>query len=151
MKKIFLAIIFLSSLSSFAQCINCNSLDKALVNPKIVKSLEINAIAHKISFDSFPTKIFLLVNLEKLFLSDMSINEIPGEIGRLKKLKSIGFVHCNLTSIPNELFDLKELKQVNLLTNKFPDEKLKDWKMKFKKFLPNAVVLISKQYYDITL
>ena len=151
MKKILLATIFLSSFSSFAQCIKCNSLEKALVNPKIVKSLEINAIAHKISFDSFPTKIFLLVNLEELFLSDMSLNEIPAEIGQLKKLKSIGFVHCNLTGIPDEIFGLKQLKRVNLATNRFSLENLKDWKIKFRKNIPNADVFISKQYYDITL
>jgi len=150
MKKNLTALFFLFCHSTYSQCVNCNSLKEALKKPEIVKSLEINAEAHKIYFDSFPKEVFVLTNLEKLSLSDENLYIIPPEIGKLKKLKQISFPHCRLERLPDEIFTLKNLTVINLLTNNFPHDYLKELKAKFQKYLPKTLVLISKEYLDIS-
>ena len=72
-----------------------------------------------------PMEIFMLNNLEHLYLQENRIKTIPKEIGVLKKLKTLNFEQNLITTIPVEISMLKNLEYLNMGNNHLtsvPDE-----------------------------
>lgn len=142
--RLFISSILISlSLAVSAQCVNCNSLEEALKDPKKVKSLKVNPWQHGITMEELPASIGELENLEVLFLTGHAFHSIPPEIGKLKKLKELGFAETELIDLPDELFELRQLKELILLNTTLSEEYKEKIKPLLKEKLPKTKVFIN--------
>lgn len=157
-RLLFIFLIF--SLKSFGQKdteVVFNSIKDALVNPTIVKSLDLSDQQLK----QLPTDIVKLTTLEKidigsnpdldlvqtfevlkqipslkiLLLTDGKIKAIPNNISQLKKLEELWLDNNELTLFPESVKQLDNLKYLRLFSNKIK-------KVNFKKGqLPNLIYI----------
>ncbi len=157
-RLLFIFLIF--SLKSFGQKdteVLFNSIKEALVNPTIVKSLDLSDQQLK----QLPTDIVKLTTLEKIdigsnpdldlvqtfevlkqipslkiiWLTDGKIKAIPNNISQLKKLEELWLDNNELTSFPEPVKQLDNLKYLRLFSNKIK-------KVNFKKGqLPNLIYI----------
>jgi len=157
MKRL-LFIFLILSLKSFGQEdteVVFNSIKEALVNPTIVKSL--NLSDQKLS--SLPADIIKLTNLEKidmgenpdldlvqafnvlkqisslkiLWLDEGKIRKIPDNISLLNNLEELSLSENELTQFPEPIKHLKKLKELCLFSNKIKNVSFK------KGELPNLI------------
>ncbi len=142
MKKYFFLVGILLSASSYGQCVECNSLEEALKQPLLVKSLTINSGMHNLMLENFPTSILKLVNLETLLLTDHHITSIPEAIGDLKHLKVLSFGGCRLSKLPDNIYSLKNLQELILFDNRFSEAYVSKIKSTCKKLLPSVKLMI---------
>jgi Leucine-rich repeat (LRR) protein len=158
--KRFLFIFLILSLKSFGQEdteVVFNSIKEALVNPTIVKSLDLSD--QKLT--QLPADILKLTNLEKidigsnpdldlvqtfdvlkqigslkvLWLTDGKIKAIPNNISQLKTLEELWLDDNELTSFPEPVKQLNNLKYLRLFSNKIKNLSFK------KRELPNLVYI----------
>lgn len=158
--KQLLFIFLILSLKSFGQEdaeVVFNSIKEALVNPTIVKSLDLS----EQKLRRLPADIVKLTNLEKidigsnpdldleqvfnvlkqfeslkiLWLTDGKIKAIPGNISQLKKLEELWLDDNELTSFPEPIKQLINLKYLRLFSNKIKNVNFK------KKELPNLIYI----------
>ncbi len=122
------------------KCIECFSLNDALVSPEEVESLIVNAQMHRENIEDLPADIGNFKNLKILYLTDHSFNSVPAEIGKLQKLEELSISGCNLTSLPEEIFSLKNLTEILLYDNQFNKKDIKKYTKRFKKELPNTTI-----------
>ena len=142
--KFLITSIFISfSITASAQCVDCNSLEEALKDPKKVKSLKVNPWQHGISMDELPASIGELENIEVLFLTGQAFHSIPPEIAKLKKLRELGFAESELTSIPDDLFELTQLKELILLNTTLSEEYKEKIRPILKEKLPKTKVFLN--------
>jgi Leucine-rich repeat (LRR) protein len=149
MKRL-LCIFLILSLKSFGQEdkeVFFNSIKDALVNPTIVKSLDLS----RQKLTQLPADIVKLTNLEKvdigsnpdldlvqtfdvlkrieslktLWLTDGKIEEIPDNISQLKNLEELWLDDNQLTSIHEPIKQLSNLKYLRLFSNKIKKINLK--------------------------
>lgn len=159
MKRL-LFIFLILSLKSFGQEdteVVFNSIKEALVNPIIVKSLDLSD--QKLT--QLPSDITKLINLEKvdigsnpnldlvqafdilkqignlktLWLTDGKIKAIPDNISELKNLEELWLDDNELTSFPEPVKQLKNLKYLRLFSNKIKSLSFK------KEELPNLIYI----------
>lgn len=157
-RLLFIFLIF--SLKSFAQKdteIVFDSIKEALVNPTIVKSLDLSDQ----NLTELPNDINKLTNLEKidigsnpnldlvqafdilkqigslkiLWLTEGKIKTIPDNISQLKNLEEIWLDDNELTSFPEPIKQLKNLKYLRLFSNKIKSLSFK------KEELPNLIYI----------
>lgn len=62
----------------------------------------------------FPSSIFRIKNLKKLFLRGNPINFIPEKIEQLQHLEILDLNSCSIKTLPNTIGNLKRLKQLKL-------------------------------------
>ena len=141
MKLIVTILLAFLSITSYCQCVQCNSFKEALKKPEKVKSIIINANMHE-AIDSLPKSISKFENLEFLYLTDQTIDTIPIEIAKLTKLKELSFGGCQLRAIPDYVFQLKNLKELVLYNNQFTEEYKKELELKCRQELPNTKLLL---------
>ncbi|HEV7332235.1 MAG TPA: leucine-rich repeat domain-containing protein [Flavisolibacter sp.] len=157
-RLLFIFLIF--SLKSFAQKdteVVFKSIKEALVNPTIVKSLDLSDQQLK----QLPAEIIKLTTLEKidigsnpdldlvqtfevlkqipslkiLWLTDGKIKALPNNISQLKNLEELWLDDNELTSFPDPIKQLTNLKYLRLFSNKIK-------KVNFKKGqLPNLIYI----------
>ena len=159
MKRL-LFILLILSLKSFGQQeteVVFNSIKEALVNPTIVKSLDLSD--QKLS--QISADIIKLTNLEKidissnpdldlvqtfdilkqigslkiLWLTDGKIKAIPDNISQLKNLEELWLDDNELTSFPEPVKQLRNLKYLRLFSNKIKNISFK------KQELPNLTYI----------
>lgn len=159
MKRL-LFIFLILSLKSFGQEdteVVFNSIKEALVNPTIVKSLDLSDQQLK----QLPTDILKLSNLEKidigsnpdldlvqtfdilkqieslkiLWLTDGKLKAIPENISQLKNLEELWLDDNELTSFPEAVKQLSKLKYLKLFSNKIKSVSFK------KQELPNLIYI----------
>lgn len=159
MKRL-LFICLILSLKSFAQKdteIVFNSIKEALVNPTIVKSLDLSD--QKLT--QLPNDITKLTNLEKidigsnpnldlvqafdilkqienlkiLWLTEGKIKTIPNNISELKNLEEIWLDDNELTSFPEPIKQLRNLKYLRLFSNEIKNLSFKSEE------LPNLIYI----------
>lgn len=158
--KQLLIIFLIFSLKSFGQKdteVVFNTIKEALVNPTIVKSLDLSDQQLK----QLPTDITKLTTLEKidigsnpdldlvqtfevlkqihslkiLWLTDGKITALPNNISQLKNLEELWLDDNELTSFPEPVKQLVNLKYLRLFSNKIK-------KVNFKKGqLPNLIYI----------
>jgi Leucine-rich repeat (LRR) protein len=68
-------------------------------------------------FNNFPVKLFNLLNLKKLKVSNMNLTSIPDSIDILYNLEELDFDVNKITTIPESLYNLKNLKVLGLDRN----------------------------------
>lgn len=141
MKSIFAIAAFSLSVSSFGQCIKCESFEEALKDPAKVKSISINPNTGGDFLEEIPASISKFTNLEELYLSDHGLAAIPKEIGSLKKLKVLGLAGNSLEKLPEELFSLTQLKELILFDNAFSEEYLEELQKKVKQKMPKTKLM----------
>lgn len=83
------------------------SIDKALTNPKSVKTLDLNDII-------ITDAIYEFKNLEALYLMDCPFDTIADRIKRLKKLKVLRIRSCKLGILPKSIKKLKNLEELTI-------------------------------------
>lgn len=132
----------LLSATSYGQCVKCTSLEEALKQPLMVKSLSINSGMHNMMLENFPKSILKLVNLETLLLTDHHIVSIPESIGELKQLKVLSFGGCRLTKLPNSIYSLSHLQELILFDNRFSEKYVSEIKSTCEKLIPRVKLLI---------
>lgn len=159
MKRL-LFIFLILSLKSFGQEdteVVFNSIKEALVNPTIVKSLDLSDQKLK----QLPADILKLSNLEKidigsnpdldlvqtfdilkqieslkiLWLTDGKLKAIPDNISQLKNLEELWLDDNELTSFPEPVKQLSNLKYLRLFSNKIKSVSFK------KQELPNLIYI----------
>ncbi len=140
-KYLFLVGLFIAT-SSFGQCVKCTSIEEALKQPLLVKSLTINSGMHHLMLENFPTSILKLVNLETLLITDHHIATIPDAIGNLKQLKVLSFGGCRLTKLPESIYSLQHLQELILFDNQFSETYVTEIKSSCKKLLPSVKLMI---------
>ena len=141
MKKIITIFFTLLSISSFSQCVKCESLEEAQINVEIVKSIQINPYSGG-ELSAIPSSIGDFLNLEELYLTDLELTVVPKEIGKLKNLKSLSFAGNSLKNLPEEIFLLENLEELILFSNEFsPAYKIK-LKKEIEKKLPKTKLMI---------
>lgn len=141
MKKLITLSLALLSISSFSQCVKCESLEEAQKNIEMVKSIKISPYNGG-ELSEIPTSIGDYVNLEELYLTDLGLTEIPKEIGKLKNLKTLGLAGNNLENLPEELFQLQNLEELILFSNEFPKAYKANLKKQVKLKLPKTKLMI---------
>jgi leucine-rich repeat protein SHOC2 len=159
MKRLLFLLLVLS-LKSFGQKdteVVFNSVKEALVNPTIVKSLDLSDQKLK----QLPADIIKLTNLEKidigsnpdldlvqtfgvlkqieslkiLWLTDGKLKAIPDNISQLKNLEELWLDNNELPSFPEPVKQLSNLKYLRLFSNKIKSVSFK------KQELPNLIYI----------
>jgi Leucine rich repeat len=141
MKKLVTFCLALFSISSFAQCVKCKSLEEAQKNVAMVKSIQINPYTGG-ELAEIPSSIGDFVNLEELYLTDLELSTVPKEIGKLKNLKSLSLVGNSLKELPQELFELQNLEELILFSNEFSKSYKATLKNELKLKLPKTKLMI---------
>ena len=139
-----LLVLCFFSFQSFGQCVDCTSIQEALKNPEMVKTLKINSWIHDTKLNSIPKSIDKLINVELIYLTDHDITKLPRSINKLSKLKELSLAGCKLESLPEEVFELKNLSLLILLYNKFSNESIITLQKKVKDKMPQTKLLINK-------
>jgi hypothetical protein len=145
MKKKLIIALLLATAGTYAQCVECTSFAEAEKDPAKVISLKKSPYTEDYEDDELeevPASLKLFVNIEKLYLTDLSLGEIPATIGNLKKLKELGLAGNSLTEIPEEIYTLTNLKELILYDNEFSDEYIVEIKRKVKEKLPKTKLMI---------
>lgn len=142
MKKALLIIFGFCSLSIFAQCKQCSSLEEAMKAPQEVIYLSLQSASQDGSMSQIPSDIGDLTNLRSLTLTNLSVNSLPTEIGDLKKLQMLTITGCELTKLPESFFSLELLGKVNLSNNKFSASYKQELKDRFSKAFPKARLIL---------
>ena len=104
------------------------------VNPELIsqisvlKNLKILSLACNSEYpdpdyylENFPDKLFDLINLEKLDLSNNRISSLPSEVKKLNKLKEIDFQGNNFNLFPVQLLELINLEKIDFSNNNLSD------------------------------
>lgn len=138
MKKALLIIFGFCSLSIFAQCKQCSSLEEAMKSPKEVIYLTLHTTSQDGSMTQIPNGIGELSNLRSLKLVNQNISSLPTEIGDLKDLQMVTITGCELTALPESFFKLKNLGKVDLSDNNFSAAYKEKLKARFAKEFPKA-------------
>ena len=141
MKKTIIICLSLLSMSSFSQCVECESFAEAQKNAEKVKSIQINSYMSN-EKNEIPDSIEKYINLEELYLTDLNLKIIPKGIGKLKKLKSVSFAGNNLKTLPEEIFQLQNLEELILFSNKFTKTYKDNLKKEVKLKLPKTKLMI---------
>lgn len=68
-------------------------------------------------FKQWPSELFTLTAMKRLFIKGDTLRLLPPEIGLLVKLEELTITGVKLDSIPEELFTLTSLKKLNLSEN----------------------------------
>lgn len=82
---------------------------------------------------SLDFRIFKLVNLQVLNVSNSSVSKIPKEIGNLKSLEELNLSFTEISDLPKSISDLKKMKILDLRRTKMrvlPNELFKIKKLK---------------------
>ncbi len=108
---IFFGLLFLAC-KSYSQCVDCTDMKSALVQPEIVKNLDLRAKG----LTRIPVEIAEFINLKKLNLSDNFILEIDFNTFILPELESFiinnnpGFLTIHLPHIHKALPNLRSME-----------------------------------------
>ncbi len=137
-----IALSLLFSAASFGQCVKCNNWSEAEKDPEKVISLIINPVKSDELPEEIPANIAAFVNVEELFLTDLSLKSIPKEIGKLTKLKSLSLAGNELETLPEELFELKNLKELILFSNAFSEDYAAQLRKNVKEKLPGTKLMM---------
>jgi len=102
-------------------------MDKEQVLSFIEYAKRNNAVRIKLSsmeLTELPNEIFLLLNLEELFLYNNQLYSLPIEITNLTKLNHLDLRNNKFENLPNEIGQLKNLKTLRLNDNKIKASEL---------------------------
>jgi Leucine-rich repeat (LRR) protein len=152
MKKILIILLFwtITSIGQEKEVV-FNSIEKALLKPTEVKSLDLSDTKLKeLSID-----ILKLTNLDKIDLgSNPDINLIQAfeVLKNIKTLKTIWITDCKLKTIPNNISELKGLEEIWLDDNElteFPEPIKKLDNLKYLRLFSNEIKNLSFENNDL--
>ena len=147
MNRLIFLLLFLT-FNSYGQKDNkavFNSLERALINPTIVKSLDLS----ESNLTQLSADILKLKNLEEIDLSSngaLDLSQAFTLLKEIKTLKVLSLTNAKLKKIPDNVSELSNLEDLDLSENEltsFPEAGKKLRNLKYLSFFDNGISSVS--------